>query len=271
MSVVRFPKEFRESPPPEPDQFELWPDLPAPPMRDTRQSLLAEIEAQFVLIGEPLTLSGSRLRCSMRPSHEPHDGKSPGSAQGAAGTISTILRPSRSRRCYVSSSCRDDCGSQRRARCHRQRTARPRPRGACQRPDRLRRSHPLRRRDFLMERKAPDGSQAIITNPPFKLAGEFVEHALNLMSARRHAAAARIPGVWNAVARSSKTVASRGSTCFGIGSPQCIATAGRGRRRAVRCAFAWFCWDRAHVGAPTIHRISLGGGAMSARHRRCSR
>ena len=31
-------------------------------------------------------------------------------------------------------------------------------------------------------------------------------------------------------------MASRGSTCFGIGFPQCIATAGRGRRRAVRCA-----------------------------------
>jgi hypothetical protein len=52
MSVVRFPKEYRESPPPEPAQYELWPDLPAPPVRDSRQSLLAEIETQFVQIGE---------------------------------------------------------------------------------------------------------------------------------------------------------------------------------------------------------------------------
>jgi hypothetical protein len=34
------------------------------------------------------------------------------------------------------------------------------------------------RRDFLLERKAPDGCELILTNPPFKLAEEFVEHAL---------------------------------------------------------------------------------------------
>ena len=51
MAVVNFPRPYRESPP-EPDQFELWPDLPARPIRDTRQSLIAEIETQFVQIGE---------------------------------------------------------------------------------------------------------------------------------------------------------------------------------------------------------------------------
>ena len=44
MAVVIFPKEYQEPPPPEPDQFELWPDLPAPPVRDTLKTLLAEIE-----------------------------------------------------------------------------------------------------------------------------------------------------------------------------------------------------------------------------------
>lgn len=37
------------------------------------------------------------------------------------------------------------------------------------------------RRDFLMEREAPDGVPAIVTNPPFKLAEEFVAHAINLV------------------------------------------------------------------------------------------
>ena len=37
------------------------------------------------------------------------------------------------------------------------------------------------KRDFLMERKSPDGVPAIVTNPPFKLAEEFVEHALELV------------------------------------------------------------------------------------------
>lgn len=34
--------------------------------------------------------------------------------------------------------------------------------------------------DFLSERQLPIGVQAIVTNPPFKNAGEFVVHALNL-------------------------------------------------------------------------------------------
>src|SRR4051812_36695915 len=36
------------------------------------------------------------------------------------------------------------------------------------------------RRDFLLERCAPAGVEAIVTNPPFKLANEFVAHALTL-------------------------------------------------------------------------------------------
>lgn len=36
-------------------------------------------------------------------------------------------------------------------------------------------------RDFLMERTAPPGVPAIVTNPPFKLAEEFVEHAIGLV------------------------------------------------------------------------------------------
>jgi hypothetical protein len=36
------------------------------------------------------------------------------------------------------------------------------------------------RRDFLMKSKAPDGCEAIVTNPPYKLAEPFIEHALDL-------------------------------------------------------------------------------------------
>src|SRR5207245_2190350 len=38
----------------------------------------------------------------------------------------------------------------------------------------------LARRDLLLERQAPHGCKAIVTNPPFKLAGEFAAHALDL-------------------------------------------------------------------------------------------
>lgn len=35
--------------------------------------------------------------------------------------------------------------------------------------------------DFLMETRAPAGVQSIVTNPPFKLADEFVRHGLTLV------------------------------------------------------------------------------------------
>jgi hypothetical protein len=34
--------------------------------------------------------------------------------------------------------------------------------------------------DFLMERRAPDGAQTIVTNPPYKLSDEFIRHGLAL-------------------------------------------------------------------------------------------
>lgn len=36
-------------------------------------------------------------------------------------------------------------------------------------------------RDFLLERSAPNGVQCIVMNPPFKLADEFVAHAISLV------------------------------------------------------------------------------------------
>jgi hypothetical protein len=34
--------------------------------------------------------------------------------------------------------------------------------------------------DFLMERRAPDGVEMIVTNPPYKLANDFIRHGLKL-------------------------------------------------------------------------------------------
>jgi methylase of polypeptide subunit release factors len=41
--------------------------------------------------------------------------------------------------------------------------------------------HSESRRDFLLEQRAPDGCQCIITNPPYKLAQEFVLKARELV------------------------------------------------------------------------------------------
>lgn len=112
-------------------------------------------------------------------------------------------------------------------------------------------------RDFLMERFAPPGYEAIVTNPPFKLAGEFVVHALELcpkvimllrlaflesqrrspildggLLARIHVFKNRLP------------MMHRGNW--------------QGNKAGSAICYAWFVWDRTHKGATTIHRISHG-------------
>lgn len=112
------------------------------------------------------------------------------------------------------------------------------------------------RRDFLMELKAPDGCEAIVTNPPFKLAEQFVAHALELCPrvvmllrlaflesdrrrpildtghlARVHVFRKRLPMMHRDEWLGPK-----------------IHNSGM--------AFAWFAWDRAHSGPTELRRIS---------------
>ncbi len=109
--------------------------------------------------------------------------------------------------------------------------------------------------DFLTEHRAPEGTEAIVTNPPFKLANEFVEHALDLCPrvimllrlafleserrtrilesgtlARVHIFRRRLPMMH----RDGWT-----GPCASSGIP-----------------FAWFCWNHDHSGPPTLHRIN---------------
>jgi hypothetical protein len=111
------------------------------------------------------------------------------------------------------------------------------------------------RRDFLLERKVPDGCQCIITNPPFRLANEFVEHALNLHP--RVVMLLRLAFLESD--RRSDILENRGLArvhVFRRRLPMMHRDAWEGPKAGSAMAFAWFCWDRAHVGAPTIHRIS---------------
>lgn len=109
--------------------------------------------------------------------------------------------------------------------------------------------------DFIMEKKVPIGAEAIVTNPPFKNAGEFVAHALTLcpkvvmllrlafmesqkrcqildngMLARVHVYRKRLPMMHRA--------------------------GWEGRKANSGMAFAWFVWDREHSGPTELHRIS---------------
>lgn len=111
--------------------------------------------------------------------------------------------------------------------------------------------------DFLLEQQLPGVGYigSIVTNPPYKLANEFVRHALTLCprvymllrlafleSERRriiieHCGLARVYVFRNRLPRMHR--------------------AGHdGRQASSSIAFAWFCWDRGHRGPTELHRIS---------------
>ena len=113
----------------------------------------------------------------------------------------------------------------------------------------------IARVDFLMESRAPDSIEAIITNPPFKLASEFVAHALKLC-----------PKVYMLL-RLAFLESTRRNPILDGGHlarvhvfrnrlPMMHRHGWTGPRSTSATPFAWFCWDRAHQGPATIDRIS---------------
>ena len=110
-------------------------------------------------------------------------------------------------------------------------------------------------RDFLLEWKMPDGCEAIVTNPPFKLAEEFVEHALDLCP--RVVMLLRLAFMESE--RRTKILEGRGLVrihCFRKRLPMMHRDGWEGRKANSGMAFAWFVWDRAHRGPTEIRRLS---------------
>jgi hypothetical protein len=113
-------------------------------------------------------------------------------------------------------------------------------------------------RDFLMEYKAPDGCEAIITNPPFKLANQFVLQALALCP--RVIMLLRLAFLES---QGRAAILDSGELArvyvFRNRLPM-MHRSGRGtqvaKTNSSAMAFAWFVWDRSHVGPTTISRIS---------------
>ena len=113
--------------------------------------------------------------------------------------------------------------------------------------------------DFLSERQLPIGTQAIITNPPFKNAGEVVAHALDLcprvVMLLRLAfleSQKRTPILDNGHLARVHVFRNRLPMMHRAG--QGIAEAERTASSAL--AFAWFVWDQNHQGPTELHRIS---------------
>jgi len=110
--------------------------------------------------------------------------------------------------------------------------------------------------DFLMERPPSFAIGAIITNPPFKLADQFVAHALRL----------GIPTVIMLL-RLAFLESERRSDILDNGLlarvyafrkrlPMMHRSGWEGCKSNSGMAFAWFVWELGHTGPATIHRIS---------------
>jgi hypothetical protein len=113
--------------------------------------------------------------------------------------------------------------------------------------------------DFLSERQLPIGVEAIITNPPFKNANEFVSHALELcpkvMMLLRLAfleSQKRAPILDGGHLARVHVFRNRLPMMHRAG--QGIAETEKQSSSAL--AFAWFCWDRNHQGPTELHRLS---------------
>jgi hypothetical protein len=110
------------------------------------------------------------------------------------------------------------------------------------------------RRDFLLE-PLPPGCEAIVTNPPFKLAEEFIAHALDLCP--RVVMLLRLAFLESE--RRCHILEERGLArvhVFRKRLPMMHRVGWEGRKANSGMAFAWFVWDRGHVGPAIVDRIS---------------
>ena len=110
--------------------------------------------------------------------------------------------------------------------------------------------------DFLMERHLPHPDiEAIITNPPFKLAEEFVEHALTLCP--KVVMLLRL-AFYESQRRSPILDSGWLARIYAFRKrlPMMHRDGWEGKKANSGMAFAWFVWDKNHQGPTTIRRIS---------------
>lgn len=123
--------------------------------------------------------------------------------------------------------------------------------------------------DFLMERNTPADVQAIVTNPPFKNALDFVSHGLTLvpkvilllrlafleggnMESKRDRS--RLRGEILDGGSLARVHVFRNRLPMMHRDGQGIVEAEKTTGNAI--AFAWYVWDRNHKGPTELHRLS---------------
>jgi hypothetical protein len=110
--------------------------------------------------------------------------------------------------------------------------------------------------DFLMEWHAPSGVGAIVTNPPFKLAPDFVRHGLALVPM-----VAMLLRLNFLESERRSDIIDGGSLArvhvFADRLPRMHRQGWEGPRSSTTTAYAWFVWLREHVGPTTLDRVRV--------------
>ena len=113
----------------------------------------------------------------------------------------------------------------------------------------------IARRDFLSESAAPEDVDIIITNPPFKLAAEFVAHGLTLVP--RVVMLLRLAFIES---ERRTQILDSGQLArvlvFKKRLPMMHRHGWEGPKTGSGMAFAWFIWDRNHNGPTELRRIA---------------
>ena len=111
--------------------------------------------------------------------------------------------------------------------------------------------------DFLSTPAMPSGCQSIITNPPFKLGGEFVRHALQL-GATKVAIIQRVAFL-EGLERHETIFAPMPPARVWVFSRRVTMWAGDAAVQSDKggaMAFAWFVWERGHSGDTALRWIA---------------
>jgi hypothetical protein len=108
--------------------------------------------------------------------------------------------------------------------------------------------------DFLKQERAPAKCTTILTNPPYKLAAKFAEHALTL-----------VPDVYlllrlaflESISRTELLEYSglRRVLVFRPGLPRMHRSSWTGPKSSSSMAFAWLAWRRSYTGPTILSRM----------------
>src|SRR5262245_9328859 len=176
----------------------------------------------------------------------------------SAGTTSTRRRLCRRGFAQNRAAPLSDLGASGWSGRHRQRTARCRARCHRYRLGRYGVPGQTGGRDFLLQFEPPSDCDTIVTNPPFRIANEFVAHALNLCP--RVVMLLRLAFLESERRRS--ILEGRGLQrihVFRKRLPLMHRDGWEGRKANSGMAFAWFVWNRDYGGPKIVNRISWEG------------